>query len=645
LKELDLLRLCALLHDIGKPLCWAKRKRWSDHIHYAYDLIAPHLGEEIALTAMRHHVGTNYPVKYRPKTDVEWVIHMADEISSGADRPERPLKGPPIPSPPIRLTHILSDGSKVRREIDEAELAYASREVEEVLAKAGEADPAECYMKVYEYLGGDQSRLRFIPADTRTPVNDVSLWDHLKLTAALAVCIWIGGGYKSERPEDYSFALLSGDADKVSRFINASSRLPDLRAGSQMVERATKAAVGVIKDALGPECIIFSGGGGFLAVAPTSRADEILREAKDKFEAVTNGELTITVNSIVVDGAEMKMRFGDVWRDAMVKIRLKKLSAPSSPARIMVDEGVPLCDNCGVRPAKHPTRKILPYDAAPRYEMLCDVCYHRRVSREGRGVELEKIADERGLVAVIKADGDNLGRVLDGTKIKEFKKTVTPSRLSAISRMIDRVCKIELRSVVGKYGGECIYSGGDDLLAVLPGCRAFDCAVELSSAFNREMAGKLTLSAGVAVFDKKFPIYVALEAVSQLIENAKCQPEKSSIDFEVISATEVTPDDINYKRRLYYKERGLSDRPYKWDRFMELLRFSKSLGTGVIPSAQLNMIVSIIKMEGSDAAQDYVKYQMGRGLIPWRLGEKLLEYLKSGFFLDAFTVYNAVYRR
>jgi hypothetical protein len=32
---------------------------------------------------------------------------------------------------------------------------------------------------------------------------------------------------------------------------------------------------------------------------------------------------------------------------------------------------------------------------------------------------------------------------------------------------------------------------------------------------------------------------------------------------------------------------------------------------------------------------------MGRWVIPWREGEKLISYLNSGFLYDAFLVYNA----
>jgi len=36
LRELDILRVSALLRDIGKIECWAYGKPWGEHIYYTY---------------------------------------------------------------------------------------------------------------------------------------------------------------------------------------------------------------------------------------------------------------------------------------------------------------------------------------------------------------------------------------------------------------------------------------------------------------------------------------------------------------------------------------------------------------------------------------------------------------------------------
>ena len=55
--DLDFLRVCALLHDIGKVECWAKGMPWSEHTYYTYKFVKDLLGEECAESSMRHHTG------------------------------------------------------------------------------------------------------------------------------------------------------------------------------------------------------------------------------------------------------------------------------------------------------------------------------------------------------------------------------------------------------------------------------------------------------------------------------------------------------------------------------------------------------------------------------------------------------------
>lgn len=645
MKELDFLRTCAILHDIGKLQCWLDGKPWSHHIHYTFRMIEQHLGEDYAETAMRHHAGPSYHRDYHPQTRLEKIIYLADNLASGADRPEEPKPSAPLPRPPLYLTHVISNGDKRRTEVGAKELMNIILKIEQKLDEIKRANlrPAGTCLKIYNFM--KDSPLHFIPADTRAPVNDVSLWHHLKLTAAISTCIWLDGGFKGDDSRKYSFSLLSGDADKVLRFINISRRLPDLRAGSKLVEKATQLAAKGIIEELGPECLIFAGGGNFLVLAPPKKCKSVATKAKQDFEAVTDGELTITVSSLSADGHQIKDYFGDLWKKSISAMRMKKLVSPPMPAK-SVEEGVPLCDVCGLCPRKHATAKLLPYDAAPRYEMLCEACYKRRTSEEAKGgVNLEKIVDERGFVGVVKADGDNLGTVLNGEGIRKFGKSMTPSRLSTISEMIDESCRIRLQDIVRGYGGECIYAGGDDVLAILPGVMTFDCAIKLASTFNEEMARELTLSAGVVLFHEYFPCYIALEAVSQLVENAKGQPHKGSIDFEIISATEITPADINMERRGKLRELGLSNRPYKWREFAKLVDFARFLGRGGISSTQIKNIVQIARAKGTEAAQDYTRYQIGRFQISWGLGERLIEQIRSGFLLDAFMISNAVCKR
>ncbi|MFQ6094950.1 MAG: type III-B CRISPR-associated protein Cas10/Cmr2 [Candidatus Bathyarchaeia archaeon] len=632
MEDLLVLRMCALLHDVGKPECWANRKPWSYHIYFTEELLAEVLGKELSLTAARHHSTPYYEQSYHPKTEMEKVICIADNIASGADRPkgEEVRRGGPLPKPPVALSHVLSDGSKWVHRTAARELAIFKEEFKHEFQYRKISE--ETYNQIFDFLVNSISCR--VPADTRTPYNDVSLWDHLRLTSAIANCMWREGGYRGNDPSNYEFALLSGDADRVSSYVNRSSRLPDLKAGSARVKKATEGGAGIIRRELGPECLIFVGGGSFLALSPPKAAKGILDEVKEKFEETADGEVTVTVNHVFADGSKMQRVFGEVWKEAVHGLRVMKASR-GAPTVSEVEESIQVCDVCGVRPAEYsdPT-KLLPIDASPRYETLCKACWNRRLEGVSlKGVSLDDLGKaSNNFVAVVRADGDDLGEILGGKKIKEFNKSVTPSRLSTISRLVHEICEKDLREIVEANGGECIFAGGDDVLAVLPGDRALETVRVLASSFDEKMGGEASLSAGVAIFHYKLPIYVGLEVSAHLILRAKENTGKASVAFDIVGGTGITRGEV---------ER----RPYRWKELDELLQLVNYLQKEELPRSQIRMIAATAKKKGVEYAQDLVKYQMGRGNIEWETGEKLFGYLESGLFLDAFLIYNAFRQR
>ncbi|MEM3056413.1 MAG: type III-B CRISPR-associated protein Cas10/Cmr2 [Candidatus Bathyarchaeia archaeon] len=635
LRGLEALRICAILHDIGKPISWAMRRPWSEHIYYTHELLRRTLGEDYANTAMRHHSGASYPSKYHPQTEDERIIWLSDNLASGADRREMPEAGGYLPTLPIRLSHILSRGERVRVEHDEPSLQLAAGEAEGLLIKAaGCPDEAAIYRSLFYGLRG--SRLRLIPADTRPPINDVSLWDHLKLTAAFTTCISLSGGYRGDEPRDYTFALVSGDADRVSDYVNRSLRLPDLSARSRKISDATRAAGMMIERMLGPECLIYVGGGSFLALSPRQLADKIASEAKRTFEDLTQGEVTITTSHVEADG-EAVQSFGKLWESCRRKMREKKLMRPEPMPSPLEEDETP-CDVCRARPGRYedPT-KMLPA-LPPRPELLCDACWRLREEgrRLGERAELDYLGEKTGFVAVLRMDGDDMGRVLEGGKLKEFGKESTPSRLAAISTLIHETCEMSLRRVVDELGGICLYAGGDDLLAILPGENALEAARRAASCFREGMVEECSISAGVSIFHYKLPVYVGLEASQSLLRSAKGREGKNSVAFAIIGSTGITDDALQ------------EISPYTWDELRELLGVVDYLQGRGLPMSQIRRMATLSRpsQEGGNPhmAEAFVKYLVGRDVIPWSAGRRLLEYMNSGLLHNAFLVYNAFRR-
>ncbi len=164
--------------------------------------------------------------------------------------------------------------------------------------------------------------------------------------------------------------------------------------------------------------------------------------------------------------------------------------------------------------------------------------------------------------AILMMDGDEMGKLLSGEKLKTaehylhsailervsdalrvkaktVRRLITPAAHSSISRALKNFSVNHVPDVVRKGNGTLIYSGGDDVLVLLPVDTAFDVATELAMTFstswngwemlpgNKLSAGLLIvhykhpLSAGLLIVHYKHPLYDALEKTRELLQKAK----------------------------------------------------------------------------------------------------------------------------
>lgn len=107
------------------------------------------------------------------------------------------------------------------------------------------------------------------------------------------------------------------------------------------------------------------------------------------------------------------------------------------------------------------------------------------------------VAEPNAYYALLLADGDYMGAAIDNQK--------TIGGHQKLSAQLDAFAR-DVRATVAKHGGSLIYSGGDDVMAMLPLNTSLDCAEELAKDFAEKLhdfpttAGKLpTLSAGIAI--------------------------------------------------------------------------------------------------------------------------------------------------
>ncbi len=118
------------------------------------------------------------------------------------------------------------------------------------------------------------------------------------------------------------------------------------------------------------------------------------------------------------------------------------------------------------------------------------------------------------------------------------KRPVGPALHAAISEALNNFASHIAPGIVEKYKGTIIYSGGDDVLALLPVRRAVACAAALRRAFRGEdgdmpgwteaggrqyltMGNKATLSAGIVFVHFMEDLRLALEAARKAEKTAK----------------------------------------------------------------------------------------------------------------------------
>jgi len=408
--------MAGLLHDIGKlyqraygntPPPDYREEGYTHQDYTAYFAQKFIADDELSEIAKRHHAGAKTPERLRPREDrpLDWVVFFADNYASrersGEDAaPSQAVERTPLISvfsqiqilgkkAPERAYPFLSDGrvglapglpyptQPARANVSPD--AYR-RLVEHLEARTAQATSlttdlpalvANLNMAFLETLWP-------VPADTRGDPG-ISLYDHLRLTAAFAAALYAyhqAGELKVEAIRDESeakFLLVGGDMSGIQSHIY---RIKDaqgqggiakrLRARSLEVSLAAEAmALGLLERlGLPPLQRIMSAGGKFYALLPnTEEAKQALEAHREAWEAwaLEQGAGLIPVLDCVPFSPETLKTQGFaaifqrlIERMAEAKLRPLKSQTARFPDPFQNRQGQSRrpCAVCGVRPAQ-----------------------------------------------------------------------------------------------------------------------------------------------------------------------------------------------------------------------------------------------------------------------------------------------------
>lgn len=161
-------------------------------------------------------------------------------------------------------------------------------------------------------------------------------------------------------------------------------------------------------------------------------------------------------------------------------------------------------------------------------------------------------------LGVLRLDVDDLGIafssgfVSDKDKIEDNLRYATLSRYADLSKdismffkvAINKICAGDLTGCVDfeerafnifgiakaqKRKVNIIYVGGDDLFLVGAWDEVLEVAIDINRAFKQFTNGKLTLSAGMAMFSPTYPISKMAEIAGLLVQMSKSRKDKNSI--------------------------------------------------------------------------------------------------------------------
>jgi CRISPR-associated protein Csm1 len=153
-----------------------------------------------------------------------------------------------------------------------------------------------------------------------------------------------------------------------------------------------------------------------------------------------------------------------------------------------------------------------------------------------KGVGIERLG-------ALRMDVDDLSRAFVMGFAQDSATYNTLSRTASFSRMMSLFFKRSINHIL-QHGEEniltakpsgcprratVIYSGGDDAFLIGSWDDIIELAIDLREALRRFSAGKLSVSAGIGIFEERYPVHLMAEETGSLEDCAKDLPGKDAV--------------------------------------------------------------------------------------------------------------------
>ena len=440
------LKLGALFHDIGKVVQRSTGKIGGTHSEQGFEFLNSFSNfKNIALFARYHHhnvmdelISENLD---QETTNLIWMVYEADNLSA-SERGD--FHGGFITKRP--LTTIFSSISGIRDGVtDVKQMVYplgAKLDLDAFVfpgyAKDSYDVASRDYRNLYDifkktlpsgenWINEDlllmflEENTSFVPART-TEDEDISLFDHLKTTCAIACCMYKYHEKELNQPlQDKiqnrgvpKYLLIGGDVSGIQKFIyhiSSKGALKLLRGRSFYLEILCENVVyKIIKELDLPKAsVLYSGGGHFFILAPnTHEVNEKLQKIQEKLNnwMINTGlssALYLAMSWIPFAGKEFE-NFGDMWHKISKKLsseKSRKYGAvlETSPERLLMLGGNgTYCDACR-RAVPADELKPIDEDSDVKFCRLCHQQYNlgKNLAKFGKSFYIVQMGSDTDL--------------------------------------------------------------------------------------------------------------------------------------------------------------------------------------------------------------------------------------------------------
>lgn len=765
----------SLLHDIGKVIYRQGDDR-RNHSIAGYDYLKTEAGveDQEILDCVRFHHASALRTAQIEENSLAYIVYIADNIAAAADRRKRGETddfGFELSVPLQSVFNILNgnqeemyyqpgdlnpDGSMnypsaEKKKFSEEYYTKIKSRISENMRYVDELNE--------EYLNSLlmvlEANLTYIPSSTsKSELTDISLYDHMKLTAAAASCIY---DYLNEKQWSYketlftkekafyqekAFLLCSMDISGIQKFIYtipSKNALRTLRARSfyleVMMEHLADLLLGELE--LTRANLLYTGGGHCYLLLPNTR-EAIKRlhgfqnRMKQWFLDYYKTDLFVAFGYAQCDANALKNEpegsYADIFHtisrmlseekmhryssEDIIRLNRRKAEDYSRECKVcktigeVDEEGVCfLCRQIETF-SKHVLYSeffsviqkggiteglplpggflLLPDDERTlKQRMESDPLFVRAYAKNqmytGKhaatklwtgdyttGSTFEEFAlAAKGInrIGVLRADVDNLGQafVSGFDNAKNKNSYVTLSRTATLSRQLSMFFKYFINMLLenGEYSisglpmktkrkATIIYSGGDDVFIVGAWDDVIELAIDLRKSFKKYTQGMLSISAGIGIFEKTYPVTAIARETGEMETESKRLPGKNAVTLFMDENVHVIPGT---------QEKMISDGTCSWDELEEEVIgekyralqefFQKAEDRGItflyrilelvrqqedrINFARLVYLLARLEPEGEEAKIHYRRFS--DRLCHWIRSEKDLRQLKTAIML------------